>query len=218
MFVFRSEQTISPGKAEEYSDYQKASMDAVRQQPGFLWDAHLIYLGNYARRLVLQGWESKESRLAYSRGSATVRPAEHVLTGPAMTEFYDVVAETRETDLSVGQFVILRHLRLRNGSQAEFEAIEAGLSDLAREQEGFVARSSLKFLGNDTTYLRCSVWHSWADLEQWTATPTYAAENEAIMNHVVWTSADRYEVQEATSKTDKEALERLNWESLSAAR
>lgn len=215
MFVLRSEQTISPGKTADYLVYQASSMEAVQQQPGFLWDIRMIYLGNYARRLIYQAWESREARLNYSRGSAWVRAPQHLLAGPALSEFYDILAETQDASLAAGHCAVDRHFRVSNGCQQEFEALEAGLSDLAKGQEGFVARHSLKFSGNDTSYMRVSIWESWADLEQWIATPAYAGENDAILSRVVWTSADRYEIEAVASNVpEREALDRLNWEAL----
>lgn len=194
MFVLRSEQVISPGRNEDYAAYQEQSMGAARQQPGFLWEVRLVYLGNFARRLVYQGWETREARLAYSRGERWVRAPSGLLAGPAVTGYYDLLIEAQDSPPSAGHYVVDRHFRVSNGVQDEFEALEAGLCGLAKGQEGFVARSALKFLGNDTSYVRMSIWESWADLESWVQTPAYASENEAILNRVVWTTADRYEI------------------------
>ncbi len=194
MFVLRSEQVISPGRAEDYDAYQLHSLEAARGQPGFLWEIRLRYLGNYAKRLTYQLWESKEARLTYSRGAAWVRAPHGLLVGPADSGFYAKVAGVQDAPLAVGQYVVDRHFRVSNGVQGEFDALEAGLCDLAKGQPGFVARQGLKFLGNDTSYVRVSIWRSWEDVEQWVSTAEYVAENDAVMGRVVWTTADRYEI------------------------
>lgn len=194
MFITRIEQEISPGRTEDYVRYQELSLAAVMEQPGFLWDIRMMFLGNYARRVTYQAWGSREARLSYSRGADWLRTPQALLVGPATTAFYQLLTDVQVVAPHVGDYVVDRHFRVSNGKQDEFEALEAGLCDLAKDQDGFVARRSLKFLGNDTAYVRMSLWESWASLERWIQTPTYAGENDAILDRVVWTTADRYEV------------------------
>ena len=199
MFVLRSEQVISPGSREDYEAYQRKCMEAARHQPGFRGEVRLVYLGNYARRLMYQVWEHQEARLAFSHSDRWVRVPEGLLAGPAQSGFYQIVAQAQDASPEIGHYVIDRHFRVSNGHQEEFEATETGLCDLARGQPGLGARRSLKFLGNDTSYLRISIWRSWEDLQAWVSTAAYVNENDALLGRAVWTSADRYEIVAAVS-------------------
>jgi heme-degrading monooxygenase HmoA len=194
MFVLRSDQLIHPGSTQDYDAYQRRSLDISSQQPGFLRELRLVYLGNTARRVMYQMWQEQADRVAYSRSDRWFGLPEGLLAGPAESGFYTGFAAAQDAHIETGQYVLERHLRASNGQQAELEAIEQGLCDMAKGQRGFVGRFCLKFLGNDTSYLRVSIWQSWEELQAWVATPEYVSENEAILGCVVWTSADRYEI------------------------
>jgi len=203
MFILRSEQVIAPTKQAAFAVYQARSVGVAKEQPGFLWDLRLTYLGNYDRRLIYQAWETRAHRQAYSRGEDWIRAPEGLLVGPALSEFYEVVTEVSDRPPDVGHYVLDRHFRISNGRQEEFEALETGLCELAKGRTGFVSRSGFKFLGNDTSYVRLSVWQSWEALDQWVRTPEYAVENDAILSRVVWTTADRYAIVSAVAGRDR---------------
>src|SRR5262245_30175976 len=167
MFVLRSDQLVHPASTQDYDDYQRHSLDISSQQPGFLRELRLVYLGNVARRVTYQMWQQQADRVAYARSDRWVRLPEGLLAGPAESGFYAGFAAAQGAHIEAGQYVLERHLRVSNGHQAELEAIELGLCDLAKGQPGFVGRFCLKFLGNDTSYVRVSIWQSWEELQAW---------------------------------------------------
>jgi heme-degrading monooxygenase HmoA len=189
MLFVRSEHLVTPARIAEYEAFEHESLRAAEHQPGFLRQLVLAALDNPALRIVYQVWESRPARVSFARSAAWVSPPEGMLAGPSEVGFYDVHAGLQEGHAQLDDSVIERRFRIRNGRQAEFEAAEKELCGRVRGQPGFVARRILKFSGNDTAYVRLSMWRTREAMLAWVGSPCYIQEQEPILTMALWSLA-----------------------------